>query len=134
MPDQHYGGVRISGGSVSAAGDGVGRDKISVPPAGVDSATLEKLITEFAHIKILIEQRAEDQDVDKSELQGLVENIEQEVIKGNTANPKKVDRWLKLLDELAEDVFQATAASLSSPVADIAKTVQAAARRVAKQR
>jgi len=130
--DRQSGGVTISGSSVSVAGDIVGRDKISHSRTGLDQQGLETLLAEFSRIKLQIEQRPEDQDVDKEELHELVENIEQEVVKGEAANPNKVERWLRFLAELADDVFQITAASLTHPVSGVAKAIQKIAQRAAK--
>ncbi len=130
--DRQSGGVNSSGSSVSVAGDIVGRDKISSSQTGLDQEGLEKLLADFSRIKLQIEQRPEDQDVDKEELHELVENIEQEVVKGEAANPNKVERWLRFLAELADDVFQITAASLTHPVSGVAKAIQKIAQRAAK--
>ena len=118
------GGVNIIGSRVSISGDIVGRDKY----AGTESP----IVKQFARIKREIDQRAADPNIDKSELRGLVENIEGEVKKGQAGNPKKVERWLRFLADVADDIFQVTVATLSNPIAGVTKAIQLVAQRAAK--
>ncbi len=126
------GGVNISGGNVTIDGDVIGRDKVTTT-YGVTAGELAQLATQFAQIKQAIDQRADDPQVDKTELKELVERIEQEVKKGRTANPKKVERWLRFLAEMADDIFQVTVATLAHPVAGIAKAIQLIAQKAKEE-
>lgn len=127
------GGVSISGGSVTVGGDVVGRDKVTATTYGIGAEGLAELSRQFAQIKKQIDERPADPTVDKGELKGTVEQIEQEVQKGEAANPGKVERWLRFLAEMADDIFQVTVATLSHPVAGVAKAVQLIARRAGEE-
>jgi hypothetical protein len=127
------GGVNINGGNVTIAGDVVGRDKVTTTSYGVTAGELAQLASQFAQIKQTIDQRADDPQVDKTELKELVERIEQEVKKGRAANPKKVERWLRFLAEMADDIFQVTVAALTHPVAGIAKAIQLIAQKAKEE-
>jgi hypothetical protein len=121
------GGVNIQGSQVSIGGDLVGRDKIK--NQGMSGEEALALAKEFNGIRQMIEQRPPDADVDKQELQELVGKIEGEVQKGDQANPAKVERWLGYLANMADDIFQLTAAVLSSPAAGVVKAVQLIAKK-----
>lgn len=127
------GGVKISGSHVNVGGDVVGRDKITTTRSGIGAEELSALTQQFAHIRQRIESRPADPDVDKAELKELVTHIEDEVRKGEAANPTKVRRWLLFLAETADDVFQVTAAALANPVAGVAKAVQLLAKRLKEE-
>jgi len=126
------GGVNIKGSTISAKGDIVGRNKITTRYSRGSEAE-PQLAKKFATIKKEIKQRTADPDVDKAELRNLVEKIEQEVKKGEAASTKKVERWLKFLADMADDIFQVTIATLAHPIAGVAKGIQVIAQRVSKQ-
>ncbi len=125
------GGVNINDSTITTGGDIVGRDKTT--SYGVDARELAELVRQFAQIKQKIDQRAEDPDLDKPELKNVVESIEQEVKKGEAANPTKIERWLRFLGEMADDIFQVTVATLTNPAAGVAKTIQLIAQKVKKE-
>ena len=122
------GGVNISGSSVSVGGDIVGRDKFTTQYS--QTSNLEE---QFDRIYRLIEQRPVDPNLEKEEVRDTVSRIEKEVKKGDEANPNKVERWLRFLAGMADDVFQVTVATLAHPVAGVAKAVQIVAQRVAQE-
>lgn len=124
------GGVNINNSSVTVGGDLIGRDKITSSRHVRTDRDLEKLLEQFSQIRKKIDQRAEDPNVDKDELRTLVQNIEQELKKGEAANSNKVERWLKFLAEIADDIFQVTVATLTHPVAGVAKAIQLVAQQV----
>lgn len=130
------GGGAYVGGSVTVSGGNfVGRDKRTVAitgdgnvvgdgssaQVGVSGEELAKL---FAGVQQKIEARPEDPDVDKQEIVETVEKIEQEAAKGEDANPKKVERWLKTLASMADDIFEVTAACLLNPIAGVATVIR----------
>jgi len=119
---EQSGGVNIQAGAVNVGGDIVGRDKIT---DGGSAALAQR----FAQILKQIESRPADPDVDQDELKSTVQRIEQEVKKGQRANPNKVERWLKFLAAMADDIFQVTAATLANPAAGVAKAVQLIAKK-----
>ena len=127
------GGVQISGGKVRVGGDIVGRDKITTTRAGVGGEDLDALVRAFRAIREQIDARPQDPDVDKTELVETVERIEAEVVKGKEANPSRVERWLRTLAAMAEDIFQVVVATLSHPIAGVSKAVQLIAKKAKEE-
>ncbi len=133
-PKQQSGGVNISNSDVTADGDIVGRDKVTKINYGINSEDMVELVKQFAQIKRNIDARPDDANIDKSELKDTVERIEQEVKKGEAANPTKVARWLRFLAGMADDIFQVTIATLSNPVTGVAKAIQLVAQKAKNER
>lgn len=127
------GGVNI-GGSAKVGGDIVGRDKVTTTTHGIGAGELAELVKQFAAINQRIDARPADPNVDKEELKETVNKIEEEVKKGEEANPTKVERWLKNLAGMADDIFQVTVATLASPVAGIGKAVQLIAKKAKEEK
>jgi hypothetical protein len=109
-------GNTVAGGDY-VGGDKVGRDKIT----GVTGADLAQL---FQGIYQRIEARPADPNVDKTEVAETVQKIEQEVEKGEEANPSKVERWLKTLKDMAPDIGDVTIACLTNPAAGVAMVIK----------
>lgn len=126
---QNREGVSINARNVSIGGDVVGRDKIANTQSGSQSGEMVKLVELFSAIQKKIEARKDDSHVDKSELKSLVENIQEEAQKGEEANPTKVERWLRFLAEMADDIFQVTVVALTNPMAGVAKAIQLIAQK-----
>lgn len=131
MPNERKteGGVNITGGNVTVGGDVVGRDKITTVTSGLDASALAELTKQFAQVYQKIEARPEDPNADKNEIKETVQKIEEEVKKGEQANPAKVERWLKFLAGMADDIFQVVASTLTSPLAGIAQTIRLIAQK-----
>ena len=121
MAKNQNAGINIKGKTVNIRGDVVGGNKVVTNNYGAAD--------EFKKIRKLIEKRRNDPSVDKDEIKNTVDNIENEVKKGEKANPAKVERWLKFLASMADDIFQVTAATLANPVAGVAKAVQLIAKK-----
>jgi hypothetical protein len=119
------GGVNIVGKGNVFKGDIVGRDKNVTNGISPDA-----FADMFSKIYNQIDNRPGDTNVDKDELHELVQKVEVEVTKGEDANPNKVERWLRFLASMADDIFQVTVASLTNPVAGISKAVQLIAKKV----
>jgi hypothetical protein len=98
-------------------GDKVGGDKIT----GLGGDEIARL---FAVVYRRIEARPEDPDVDKDEIAGTVQQIEREVSKGEDANPRKLERWIRHLALMSSDIFDVVVACLSSPVAGVTTVVR----------
>ena len=129
------GGVNIGGKSkVTVHGDVVGRDKVVTTSYGLDARALAELTKQFAAINQKIDVRAEHPDVDKSELKDTVKKIEEEVKKGEEANPTKVERWLKFLANMADDIFAVTTATLANPAAGVGKAIQLIAKKAGEEK
>ena len=120
MAKNQNAGINIKGRTINIGGDVVGGNKIVNNYGATD---------EFKKIRKLIEKRRNDPAVDKKEIKNTVDNIENEVKKGDKANPVKVERWLKFLASMADDIFQVTTATLANPVAGVAKAVQLVAKK-----
>ena len=121
------GGDKITVGDISGSdGIAIGRGAQATVTKGVSGEELAQL---FGNIYQKIEARPEDPDVDKDELVGTVQKIEKEAEKGEKANSKKVERWLKFLAEMAPDILEVTAAALANPVAGVATAIGKIAKR-----
>ena len=130
------GGVHI-GGNASVQGDVVGRDKITTTTTttttGLDAAALAELLKAFKDIDRKIEALPENPDVDKAELHDTVKKVEEEVKKGEEANPTKVERWLKFLGDMAPDILQVTAATLANPAMGLSVAIKMIADKARSQ-
>ncbi len=122
------GGVNIKGKNVTVSGDVVGRDKITTTTTttttGIDAAALVELLKAFKDINRQIDVRKEDPSVDKDELKDTVKKVEEEVKKGEDANPTKVERWLNFIGGIAPDILQVTAATLVNPIMGLSVAVK----------
>ncbi len=114
---------------VSVGGDMVGRDKIVNTSSGVDPAVLVELLKAFREIDRRIDSRPDDPDFGKDDIKATVNQIQEEVKKGEQASPKKVDVLLKTLGGMADDIFQVTAATLTNPALGIGKAIQLIAQK-----
>jgi hypothetical protein len=132
------GGGAYIGGNVSVEdGSFTGRDSITITgdgnvvgdhsratvirQEGVGGADLARL---FESVYSRIETRPPDEDVDKEEVVEVVEKIEKEAAKGGDANARKVDRWLKTLAMMSDDIFDVTTACLLNPAAGVATVIR----------
>jgi hypothetical protein len=115
------GGDFVKGDKVG--GDKVGRDKIT----GLTGADL------FQTVYQRIEVRPADPNVDKEEVTETVQKIEQEVEKGEEANPSKVERWLTNLHNMAPDIGDVTIACLTNPAAGVAMVIKKIAEKAQKE-
>jgi hypothetical protein len=78
----------------------------------------------FERIYARIQERPTAPDVEKEEIVDTVQRIEGEVAKGEEANTSKLERWLKTLAQMAPDIFDVVAATLTSPAAGIATVIR----------
>ena len=113
---------KITVGDISGStGVAIGRGAQATVTQGLGGDELAKL---FATVYRRIEARPEDPDVDKAELTNTIQQIQTEVAKGEAANPNKVERWLKTLAGMADDIFEVTVACLASPAAGVATVIR----------
>ncbi len=122
-------GDAIQVGNVTDSNVAIGRGAQVTISEGPSDALLEKL---FEKVYQRIEERPEDSDVDKKEIAATVENIQAEVEKGENANPRKVERWLNTIADIAPDILDVILAALLSPTGAIAAALRMVAKR-AKQ-
>ena len=72
-----------------------------------------ELAEKFLAIYKQIEERSDDPNVDKHEIEQTVKNIEQEVAK-DEPNKNKIRRWREYLSEIAPDIFKTLLAVIPS--------------------
>jgi hypothetical protein len=117
----------VTTGNVAGTGIAIGHGASASVSQGLGAEELAKL---FDAVYRRIEQRPDDPEVDKEELAQTVGQVQREVAKGENANESKLRRWLKMLAELAPDVFDVTLAAIANPVAGVALAVRRVAERV----
>ncbi len=136
--DKGAGGLRIkTGGNLTISGDLVGRDKITTTTTivnntsstGIDPLQLARLLQEFAGIKRQISALTDAEAEDKEDLKTNVQRIEDEVKKGEAADTGKVEKALKKVAAMSDDIFAVVVATLSNPAAGIAKAIQLIAQK-----
>jgi hypothetical protein len=122
---QHYGdevgGDKIVSTVSGSTGVAVGRGSEATVQQGLMGEDIAKL---FATVYQHIQTRPEDPNVDKSELIELIRKVEQEAVKGEAANPTKLERWLKTVAYMAPDIWEVTVASLAHPLAGVATVIR----------
>lgn len=147
---QTGGGAYIGGGVNTGGGDFVGRDQTvhgsqirtgdisgnqglaigdgaqATHTGGISAEELAKL---FAPIYERIQARPEDPAVEKAEISQTVQQVQAETVKGEQANPSKVERLLKTLALMAPDILDVTVATLVNPVAGIALVIRKVAEK-----
>lgn len=118
------------GGSVSGSNLIVGNHNKITQTNGVSEDEIAKL---FAIVYQKIEARPEDPQVDKEEITQTVQRIEQETVKGEEANPGKVERLLTTLTGMAPDIGEVIVASLTSPAAGITAVIRKVAQKAKEE-
>lgn len=116
-------GISISGRQVNIGGDVIGGDKL------INNYNPSFISDKFELIKELVES----QSYNKDNLRITIDQIQNEVQKGKNADPTKVEKWLKFLASMSEDIFQVTVSTLINPVGGIAKAIQLIARKVKEE-
>ena len=122
------GGAYVGGKVEVSGGDFVGRDQV-VHGDKVHGLGGEELARLFAGVYEQIETRPPDPDVDKEELVETVQKVEEEAAQGEEANPKKVERWLRTLGEMAPDILDVTIACLTHPLAGVGTVIRKVAEK-----
>lgn len=119
------------GGVTNSSGIAIGRGARASGAAEPSAGDAERL---FRAIYARIEARQPDPAVEKDEIRAKVQQIEREARAGARANQGKLGRWLRELDGMAPEVFDATAACLASPLAGFDEAVRAVAARANAER
>lgn len=131
--DEKERAINIQNSEITIGGDFVGHDKNTHTRIDVRNTSSTFYYEQFIEIKNKIAQRPEDPKIDKSELTATVENIEAEAQKGDVANVDKIERWLRFLAEMADDIFQVTVSALANPASGLAKVVQLIAKKAREE-
>lgn len=105
-----------------------GQAQVQGATSGADLAQI------FAPIYQQINARPADPNVGKDELTRTVQAIQQEAQQGDQANERKLTRWLGSLAGMADDIFEATVAALTSPQAVVATAARRATEEVKHER
>ncbi len=121
------GGDKIKVGDVSGTGIAIGaKAHAEVHQSGVDAAAMAKA---FKDIYDQIDARKPDSTFEKDEIVAPVKKVEEEVAKGEEANPKRVEQFLKNLASMAPDIFDVTVKTLISPAAGITEVIRKVAEK-----
>lgn len=115
--------ISISGSNVDIKGDVIGGNKI------VNNYNPSFVSNDFESIKKLIEGQSSNQN----ELRNAVEQIQEEVRKGESADSTKVEKWLRFLAGMSDDIFQVTVSTIINPIGGIAKAIQLIAKKVKEE-
>ncbi len=127
------GGAYIGGNVDVQNGNFTGRDSVTITGDGnvVGDHSRSTVIRQeglgsgvFEGVYRAIEARPPDADVEKEEAVEVVEKIEAEAAKGEAANPRKVERWLRTLAMMGDDIVDVTTACLLNPVAGVATVIK----------
>src|SRR5690349_8074026 len=110
--DGQSGGVNISGKNVNIGGNVAGGDQHIT--YGISGGELAELVKQFQQINQRIEKLPVEPDV-KEDLAKNVQRIEEEVKKGEQADPSKVERWLKFIAGMSTDIAEVIGATLLNP-------------------
>jgi hypothetical protein len=122
--------MNIKGENVVGSINAGGRAKVDVTQSSIhktDDPRFERL---FELLEEKIKARPEDPNVDKQEVQEQVNQIKAEAAKGETANPNKLERWIRNLAEMAPDIVDVMVASLGGPISGLTAVIQKIAVRV----
>jgi hypothetical protein len=111
----------IVGNVTNNSGIAIGRGAQATVATGLSGNEAAQL---FQAIYAQIQARPADPSVEKDEIQGKVQQIEQEVNMGAQANEGKLGRWLRELAGMAPDIFDVTVACLANPMAGFAEVVK----------
>lgn len=120
------GGINI-GGNVTVKGDMVGRDKVT-KTYNISVQTQNKIVKSFQPIR-----KKAEQEIGDEEERGLVldrlSKIEEELKKGDQADSNKVEKWLKFLSGMSDDIYQVVVSTIANPALGISKAIQLIAQR-----
>jgi hypothetical protein len=131
------GGDVVSGDKITAGGDVIGRDKITGVTAGQDAA-LAELQTALSKWQREIEAKINAlpnlDDEEKEDLKKNVERVAQESVKGQAAEPARLERWLNTIGAMAPDILDVTAATLQNPFKGVGLVMQKISDRIKLER
>jgi hypothetical protein len=122
--------MNIRGENVVGSIQAGGHARVAVNQHSVhktDDANFDKL---FELLEEKIKARPADPNVDKGEIREQVSQIKAEAAKGEQANPKKLERWIRTLSGMAPDIVHVIAASLGGPLSGLTAVIQKIAARV----
>lgn len=89
------------------------------PPAFLQEAT-----ERFHKIHQQIYELPDDDEIDKIELMKITDELWRETNKGDSANSKRLERWLRLLAGASPEIFKTTAMAIIASSPKLTKTVK----------
>ena len=122
--------VTITGGNVVGSIHADGNAEVKVNQGSVQKAQDENFEKLFALLAEKIQERPEDPNADKQEIENQVNQIKVEAAQGEKANLNKLDRWIRNLFEIAPDIVDVMTASLGGPISGLTAVLQKIAARV----
>jgi hypothetical protein len=122
-------GIIISGGRLEAEQVAVGDHAQAIKNIGgsVERPAQDEPQVELAaalsrwkqEIEAKIEALADLEADEKEELKARAAKVEAEAVKGQQADPGKLERWLNTMSVMAPDILEVTAAILQNPLAGV---------------
>ncbi len=128
--------------SVSAGGDQVAGDKTTITNTSTVTTTTTTSVTfnaeafsrEMGKVQQQVDALPGKDDDEKKELKDTVQKIEAEVKKGDQAKPDKVERWLKFIAGMSEDIAKVTVATLTNPALGVVEAVRLIAQKAKEEK
>jgi hypothetical protein len=119
-------GDKITGDKVTVIGD----DAQVYISHGLDEAALAEL---FKEVNRRIERLPEQPEIGQDELKDTARRVEQEIAKGDQANPDRLKRWLEVLGKYVPEAVEIVVNALLNPGAGAASAVKAVLRQLGSQ-
>jgi len=107
--DVNTGGGAFVGGSVTAGGDFVGRDKVTIQMAASAADA------DFRKLEQAIEARPDTPPEDKADLHAAVQDMHTEAAKGAQADQGFIERQLRIIGRMAPDILEVAVATFANP-------------------
>lgn len=126
--------------SVSAGGDQVAGDKTTITNTSTVTTTtsltfnVEAFSREMGKVQQQVDALPGKDDDEKKELKDTVQKIEAEVKKGDQAKPDKVERWIKFIAGMSEDIAKVTVATLTNPALGVVEAVRLIAQKAKEEK
>jgi hypothetical protein len=120
-------GDKIAGDKISVTGDHA-RVEVS---HGLDAAALAEL---FQAVNRRIAGLPERPEIGQDELKDTARRVEQEIARGDQANPDRLKRWLEVLEKYAPEAVEMVVNALLNPGAGAASVVKAVLRQFGSRR
>lgn len=127
--DKVGGDKNTIGDITNSAGIAMGREAQAHVAQGISGSELTAL---FQAVHKQIEARPADPNVEKEEIAQQAQKIEQEAT-ASQPNENKLERWIRHLADMAPDIVDVMAASLSGPVAGTAAVIKKIVAKVKKE-
>ena len=125
--------VNINGNVDTGGGDIAGRDINKRDVSQTHGLQAEDVRELFTPIYELIEQKSDLSDDDKNDLKDIVEEINDEAVKGEEADEKKLGRNLRFIARMAPDILDVTLKTIANPALGLAAVAQKIASKASSE-